>query len=282
MGGEDRPGADPEAEPAALRPQTVMFTFLGNYVLGQDVCVFSGSYIDVMARLGVSEHATRSTLTRMVNRGLLCRRRQGRRMYFGLTPRSEMILKDGEARVWGPGAVNAESGESWTLVGFSLPEAWQRARHDLRSRLVWAGFGMLHSGLWIAPSRVDVTGILGELGLEGYVKVFTAQPVHPADLGPLIRDAYDLAGLAGRYETYLRRWDRPDPLPGVPDPLARKLLLMAEWLEIIRGDPRLPLHLLPADWPAPRAQRLVRDLHARLEKPAGLIAGRLLETVPAG
>jgi phenylacetic acid degradation operon negative regulatory protein len=193
-----------------------------------------------------------------------------------------MILKDGEARVWGPGAVNAESGESWTLVGFSLPEAWQRARHDLRSRLVWAGFGMLHSGLWIAPSRVDVTGILGELGLEGYVKVFTAQPVHPADLGPLIRDAYDLAGLAGRYETYLRRWDRPDPLPGVPDPLARKLLLMAEWLEIIRGDPRLPLHLLPADWPAPRAQRLVRDLHARLEKPAGLIAGRLLETVPAG
>jgi phenylacetic acid degradation operon negative regulatory protein len=281
MSREEGQGGDPEAGPAALRPQTVMFTFLGNYVLGRDVCVFSGSYIEVMARVGVSEHATRSTLTRMVNRGLLRRQRQGRRMYFGLTPRSEAILKDGEVRVWRPDAVNLESGESWTLVGFSLPEALQRARHDLRSRLVWAGFGMLHSGLWIAPSRVDVTGILTELGLEDYVKVFTAHPVHPADLGPLIRDAYDLTELAGRYETYLRRWGRPDPLAGVPDPLARKLLLLAEWLEIVRRDPRLPLHHLPAGWPAPRAQELVRALHSRLEKPAGEIAEGLLETVPA-
>lgn len=267
-------------DPPALRPQTMMLTFLGNYVLGRDVCVFSGSYLDVMARVGVSEHATRSTLTRMVSRGLLRRQRQGRKMYFGLTPHSEEILKDGEARVWATGPVNLDSDGEWTLVGFSLPEEWRRARHDLRSRLTWSGFGMLHNGLWIAPSRVDVSATLAELGLADHVKVFSARLVHPADIGPLLRDAYDLTALAERYETFLRRWDRPAPLPGHPDPLARKLFLLSEWLEIIRHDPRLPIQDLPPGWPAPRAYDLLHAHHTTLEDPARLVAEHILDALP--
>jgi phenylacetic acid degradation operon negative regulatory protein len=271
---------DPEAGPAALRPQTLMLTFLGDHVLGRDVCVFSGSYLDVMARVGVSEHATRSTLTRMVRRGLLRRQRLGRKMYFGLTPHSTEILKDGETRIWGTTPVNTDGDGEWTLVGFSLPQEWRRVRHDLRSRLTWSGFGMIHSGLWIAPSRVDVTGILAELNLADRVKVFTARLTHPADIGPLLRDAYDLTALAERYETFLRRWDRPEPLPNHPDPLARKLFLLSEWLEIIRHDPRLPLRHLPTGWPAPHALQLLQERHAELDHPARLVAEQILETLP--
>ena len=272
---------DREAEPAALRPQTLLLTFLGDYVLGRNVCVFSGSYLDVMERVGVSEHATRSTLTRMVRRGLLRRRRVGRRMFFGLTAHSEEILKDGEERIWGTGPVNTDGDGEWTLVGFSLPQDWRRVRHDLRSRLTWSGFGMIHSGLWIAPSRVDVTAILAELGLASHVKVFAARPVHPVDIGPLLREAYDLSGLSGRYETFLRRWGRPAPLPSHPDPLARELFLLSEWLEIIRHDPRLPLPHLPSGWPAARAHHLLRERHAELAEPARTVAERILETLPA-
>lgn len=271
---------DREAEPAAVRPQTLLLTFLGDHVLGRNVCVFSGSYLGVMARVGVSEHATRSTLTRMVRRGLLRRRRQGRKVFFGLTPHSMEILADGEARIWGTGPVNTDGDGEWTLVGFSLPQEWRRLRHDLRSRLTWSGFGMIHSGLWIAPSRVDLTAILAELGLEDHVKVFSAKLTHPADIGPLLRDAYDLAGLAGRYETFLRRWSRPEPLPSHPDPLARKLFLLSEWLETIRHDPRLPLRHLPSGWPAPRAHQVLEERHAELAEPARLVADRLLETLP--
>ncbi|HEY7487800.1 MAG TPA: PaaX family transcriptional regulator C-terminal domain-containing protein [Streptosporangiaceae bacterium] len=271
---------DREAEPATVRPQTLLLTFLGDHVLGRNVCVYSGSYLDVMARVGVSEHATRSTLTRMVRRGLLGRRRQGRKVFFGLTPHSTEILADGEARIWGTGPVNIDGDGEWTLVGFSLPQEWRRLRHDLRSRLTWSGFGMIHSGLWIAPSRVDLSAILAELGLEDHVKVFSARLTHPADIGPLLRDAYDLAGLAERYETFLRRWSRPEPLPDHPDPLARKLFLLSEWLETIRHDPRLPLPHLPSGWPAPRAHQVLEERHAELAEPARLVAGQLLETLP--
>jgi phenylacetic acid degradation operon negative regulatory protein len=65
-----------------------MLTFLGIHVLGRAVAVSSGSVIDVLGRVGVTEEAARSTLTRMVGRGLLDRHRQGRKMYFALTPRA--------------------------------------------------------------------------------------------------------------------------------------------------------------------------------------------------
>jgi phenylacetic acid degradation operon negative regulatory protein len=264
-----------------MRPQSLMLTFLGHHILGRGLAVFSGSFIEVFARLGVSEHATRSTLTRMAARELLCRSRRGRRVYFGLTPRSEAILRDGEARVRETGAVNLDSDGYWTLVGFSLPESWARQRRELRSQLIWAGFGMLHSGLWIAPSHVDVTAILEELCLRDHVKVFSAQPSGPTDIVHLVHDAFDLEGLADRYRAFLRRWDRPRPLPCAPDDLARQLHMKAEWLQLIRHDPRLPMRHLSADWPAMRAQQVFRELDAAYEEPSRRLLSTVLDTIPA-
>src|SRR5688572_20657574 len=62
-----------------VRPQTLLLTFLGKAVLGRHIAVFSGTYLAVMDRLGVSEQAVRSTLSRMVTRGLLARHRRGRK-----------------------------------------------------------------------------------------------------------------------------------------------------------------------------------------------------------
>jgi phenylacetic acid degradation operon negative regulatory protein len=272
-------GPDGATGSAAVRPQSLAFTFLGNYVLGRNICVFSGSYIEVFERVGISEQATRSTLTRMVNRGLLRRHRGGRRMYFGLTPRTEAILTDGAHRMWQQDVVNRDWDGMWTLLGFSLPESWQRERHDLRSRLTWAGFGPILSGLWIAPSPTDVDTIVAELGLGAYVKVFTASPRLPADPAQLLREAYDLDGLARRYRDFLRRWEIERPLPDAPDDLARKLLLLTEWLQLIRRDPRLPADHLPPDWPAIRARRLVYRLHEAFSEQGDGIAAEVLDTI---
>ncbi|HEX6683888.1 MAG TPA: PaaX family transcriptional regulator C-terminal domain-containing protein [Candidatus Limnocylindrales bacterium] len=266
------------AEAGSLRTQTLMLMLLGDHVFGRNVCIFSGSVIDVMARLGVSEQATRSTLTRMVNRQLLRRQRHGRRMYFGLTQRSTRILEDGQHRIWKTGVVNDDWDSTWTLLGFSLPESWQRQRHGLRSQLAWAGFGPLQGGLWIAPGHVTVDGIVAGLGLEAHVRVFRAHADELTDVSQMIDDAYDLEAIAARYDEFLDRWQ---PVPaGAADPLAARLSIVAEWLHAIRRDPRLPVQHLPPDWPAVRAQKLFRQLETAYDRPARGIAGTLLDTVP--
>ncbi|MFF7448986.1 MULTISPECIES: PaaX family transcriptional regulator C-terminal domain-containing protein [unclassified Streptomyces] len=265
----------------SLRPQSLMLTFLGDQVLGRDVCVYSGSVIDVFARVGVGEQATRSTLTRMVNRGLLRRQREGRRMYFGLTEHSTAVLRDGERRIWQTGAVNRQWDGTWTLLGFSLPESWQRQRHDLRSKLTWSGFGPLFSGLWIAPGEVDVAELVGELGLSAHVKVFRAHADTGMDIGAMIEETWELAELAERYEQFVRRWQPWEARdPEADEALARRLLLQAEWLRVIRRDPRLPVKHLPDDWPAEQAEKTFRAVHERLTPLATASAERLLDLVP--
>ncbi|MEV0640499.1 PaaX family transcriptional regulator C-terminal domain-containing protein [Streptomyces sp. NPDC050619] len=266
----------------SLRPQSLMLTFLGDQVLGRDVCVYSGSVIDVFARAGVGEQATRSTLTRMVNRGLLRRQREGRRMYFGLTERSRAVLRDGERRIWQTGAVNRHWDGTWTLLGFSLPESWQRQRHDLRSKLTWSGFGPLFSGLWIAPGEVDVSALVAELGLSAHVKVFRAHADSGMDIGAMIEETWELAELAARYEEFVRHWQPWETrLPDADDALALRLRLSAEWLRIIRRDPRLPVRHLPDDWPADQAEKTFRTVQERFAPLAQDASRRLLDLVPA-
>ncbi|MEV0238829.1 PaaX family transcriptional regulator C-terminal domain-containing protein [Streptomyces sp. NPDC050674] len=265
-----------------LRPQSLMLTFLGDQVLGRDVCVYSGSVIDVFARAGVGEQATRSTLARMAGRGLLRRQREGRRVYFGLTGRSEAVLRDGERRIWETGAVNRRWDGSWTLLGFSLPESWQRQRHDLRSRLTWSGFGPLFNGLWIAPGAVEVSALVAELGLTAHVKVFRAHADAGMDIGRMIEETWELSDLAGSYAGFVRRWHPwEDELPDPGDALVLRLRLQTEWLQIVRRDPRLPVEHLPGDWPAEQAEKTFRVVHERLSPLAREASERLLDLVPA-
>ncbi|MGP3964034.1 PaaX family transcriptional regulator [Nonomuraea sp. 3N208] len=269
----------PHQLPAA-RPQSLMFSFLGIYVLGRDTAVYSGSVIDVFARLGVSEEAVRSTLTRMAKRNLLTRHRQGKKVYFGLTSHATEVLDDGRRHVWETGAVNRDWDGTWTLVGFSLPGSERSTRHDLRSQLIWAGFGLLQGGLWIAPGSKDVESMVATLGLGDNVTVLQARAFKPTESADLVRKAFDTDQIAERYRTFLDRWDTAHPLPSAADDLARQLFLHTDWLQLVRQDPRLPAEHLPADWPAIRAEKLFHTLAHRYEATAAKLAAAVLDELP--
>lgn len=234
--------------------------------------------LQVMGRLGVSEQAARSTLSRMVSRRLLARHRRGRKMYFGLTAQAEAVLTEGAQRLWKVGAVNRDADQHWTLLGFSLPESRRDERHLLRSRLRWAGFGPLRSGLWIAPGAVDVAELLTDQVRE-HVQVFHARPAEPAAIAQMMRDAYDLPAIAARYQRFLDRWDARQPLPAAQDDLTRQLWLVSEWLLILRDDPRIPVRHLPPDWPAGAAEAVFRRCHDRLSGSAQRILDEILDAV---
>jgi phenylacetic acid degradation operon negative regulatory protein len=259
------------------RPQSLMLTFFGIHVLDRDVAISSASVIDVFAGLGISEEAVRSTLTRMVGRGLLNRHKHGRKMYFSLTARAAAVLRDGRDRVWGRGAANRDWDGRWTLVGFSLPESWRSERHDLRSRLAWGGFGPLQNGLWIAPGEVDVATLVADLGFDDHLNVFRAEAVKPTEVRRIVGSAFDVAAIAAGYEAFLARWGVPGT--GAGDPLAGQLLLHTDWLDLVRRDPHLPAEHLPAGWPAIRAEELFRRLAGEQDAAAAARAEEILDAV---
>ncbi|MEV6237545.1 PaaX family transcriptional regulator C-terminal domain-containing protein [Lentzea sp. NPDC051838] len=262
-----------------MTPQSLMLNFLGLYVLDRDIAVYSGSVIDVFARVNVSEEAVRSTLTRMTSRGLLTKHRNGRKVYFGLTARATGVLKDGEQRIWHTGAVNRTWDGTWTLVGFSLPEGRRGDRHDLRSQLQWAGFGPVQNGLWIASGTRDVVEMIDGLGLTENVTVFTAQHAKPTDAADLAARAFDTAVIAARYQDFVGRWGGGVPQESLPDDLARQLVLHSDWLELVRQDPHLPAELLADDWPAIEAEQLFQSLALRYRETAMPLAAAAIESI---
>jgi phenylacetic acid degradation operon negative regulatory protein len=259
----------------SVHAQSVLLTFCGAYVLDQRA-VSAASFVRVLGDIGIREYATRSALTRMVRNGLLRTRRSGRQVYYGVSDTGRVVLTEAATRVWDKGVVLRRWNGEWTLFGFSIPESRRDERHSLRSRLTWAGFGMLQHGLWISPHPIDPHLLLAESDAAHFVHGFVARPTIGTDVDTIIASAWDLESLAKRYRTFLARWDVPQPIPGATA-LSRQLLLATEWLLLVREDPCLPLQHLPEDWPGHRAQSVARALRAALAGPARVIAERTIE-----
>ena len=252
-----------------LRPQSVLLSFFGDYVSDPRTAVSAASVVHVLDGAGVGVHATRATLSRMVSRGLLRREAQGRQAFFGLTEFGLRTVLDGRQRTQEADVVDRGWDGRWTMVSFSLPEDSQRKRHDLRSRLSWAGFGMVNAGLWAAPHDVDVVALLKDLGVLDGVRAFSGVPASPSDGSQLVRDLYDLDAIAATYDAFVQRWAPFDGAVGaVGDALVARIVLAADWLLVVRHDPRLPVEFLPPEWPGHRALDLQRRLVAVLTGPS--------------
>lgn len=268
-------------EDVALRPESLLLTFYGAHVLDRGLLVATPSLIDVMDGLGVTAHATRSAITRMVRRSRLVGHKRGRQVYLGLTPSSVQALRAGYTRIWREDATADRQWDGqWTLLSFHLPDAWQRQRHELRTRLQAAGFGLLQGGLWAAPGTVDIGAALGDLEAAAHVRAFTARPHAGLDPAVLLGEVWDVPAAAETFEAFTRRWDGGSSDRRHTDPLARQLALQEEWRLALRDTPRLPLDLLPSPWPGEQAQALFSAEHARVEPAARAAAAACLDTIP--
>jgi phenylacetic acid degradation operon negative regulatory protein len=262
----------------AVRPETLLLALFGDQVLGRDVAVATGGVIAVLKRLGVGEHATRATVARMVRRELLRPVRRGRQVFLGLTPRAVAVLRDGLSRLEAE-VVDRDWDGRWTLLTFSVPETRRADRHALRTRLGWLGFGPLRSGLWVSPRAMDVSVALSELDLLDHAEVFRAEATLWTDPARIAGEAWDLPVIAAGYRRFLDRW-ADDGFGGL-DALSRRTRLTAEWLLVIRQDPRLPAALLPREWPGVPAQELFRAVRRQLTGPGDELAGEWLTTLSA-
>ena len=257
----------------------MLLTLFGDYADREDQVVAATSVLDLFGSVGVGAYATRATLTRMVKRGLLRRVAVGRKAYFGVTAFGRRTVLDGRERAQVSDVVDRNWDGRRTFVSYSLPDAAQRERHVLRSRLAWGGFGMLQAGLWAAPRAVDVVDLLADLDILPNVNAFRGEPLAPSQTERMVAVCYDLAGLAGGYDAFLSRWEQlaAEGADTGTDPLTARILLATDWLLTLRDDPRLPVQLLPDAWPALPALRLHRALESRLRRTAEREARRRVE-----
>lgn len=253
------------------QPKQLLLAFFGEHVVDDDPGPIRASVlIGVLEGAGVAAPATRATLDRLVQTGILARSRQGREIRFSLTGHGAAVLREATDRVRGPRPFEPQ-GPGWTLVTFTIPEGQRTLRHRLRSTLTWEGFAPLRDGLWLAPGEVDLAGSLEPLRRDlpvGTVVAFHARELGEFPIADSVRAAWDIESIRREHLAFIDVWDDPAAATQAASALSARTMLVADWLALLRADPRLPRQFMDAQWPAARSTQVYRRVHEELAAPS--------------
>ncbi|HKE65368.1 MAG TPA: PaaX family transcriptional regulator C-terminal domain-containing protein [Micromonosporaceae bacterium] len=241
----------------------LLLTVLGEFVLPGGRPVWTATFVDVMAGLGVEPTAARQALARTATDGWLESTRSGRRTQWRLTDAGERLLRDGARRIYGFAPPGAAWDGRWLVLLVSVPESRRQARHVIRTRLAWAGFGSPAPGVWIcahADAEAEAKEVLAELGLADDAYSFVGPFAGIGSPTELVARAWDLSAVASHYQAFGELVASLRPTTPV-DTMLAQIRLVHAWRRMPMIDPQLPADLLPPGWVGRTAAETFRDRH---------------------
>nr|WP_269440718.1 PaaX family transcriptional regulator C-terminal domain-containing protein [Micromonospora tarapacensis] len=262
----------------------MLVTLLGDHWHAGRSPLPSGGLVAVLAEFGIAPANARATLSRLTQRGLLQRSKEGRRTSYRLTEPAWQTLQRGARRIFAATDEDAWDG-SWTLIAFTSPLDDANQRRLLRARLRWLTFWPLYDGTWVTPhDRFDeVREQLSELGVTDAVLLrATDLELLPSGRARL-EAAWRIDEVAAGYQTFLRRYrdvagraaaGRVGPV----EALVQRTELVNDWRALVGDDPDLPVKFLPPSFPRAEARVLFLGTSEALSRPAQLRFEALVRT----
>jgi phenylacetic acid degradation operon negative regulatory protein len=243
--------------------RSVLLTLLGEYVLPRSGGVWQETLVAALGALGYTPQAARQALSRSVREGWLSTERRGRRARMFLTDPTAELLRTGAERIYGFGQPWHWDGR-WLLVVLRVPENRREVRHQLRTRLAWAGLGSLGGGFWLTPhvDREEEVALAVREEPAAEVLSFHARF---ADLGEpmkVVQAAWDLEAVISQYDAFIEDFSRTNP-SSLASCFRVQTELVHAWRKFPFLDPYLPDELLPRRWPGRRAYKLFQNRHRR-------------------
>lgn len=254
------PGAR-RREAGAASARSLLLTVLGEFVRPAGVPVWTGALVAALADVGVEEKAARQAVSRTAAEGLLRAQRHGRRVRWYLTPAGQGLLEHGAARIYDFGHRVAAWDGRWLVLAVSVPETQRQLRHQLRTRLTWAGLGSPMPGLWVSPDagkEKDVVEVVAGLGVESFC--FLGPLGELGDPQQVVSRAWDLTEVQRRYREFVQAFSA-EQVVGAAEAFRAQVQLVQQWRRFPFLDPALPAELLAPDWPGPAAAELFHRCH---------------------
>jgi phenylacetic acid degradation operon negative regulatory protein len=260
---------------AGSTAQNLAVTLVADYTLRTRAWLPSASIVALLEEAGIGSGAARTAISRLFRSQILESSRDGRYSSYRLTTAAAANLSAGGAWI-ARFATRAEPWDGhWTLVSFSFPQDERGRRRALRGQLRWLGFAPLYDALWVSP---DAPNPIVEERLTattlGTMTMFRARQVDlatPASRNPI--DAWDVAAIASRYDTFIRHWTpvlpriRAGQVSGAAAVQARTEIMDA-YRQFPVVDPELPIELMPANWPRAQAREVFVAVYDGLAAPA--------------
>jgi phenylacetic acid degradation operon negative regulatory protein len=248
--------------------RSLLLTILGEYVLPRGEAVWQETLVGALVSVGHTQQAARQALARSVRGGWLETSRVGRRARVSLSPRAASLLEPGASRIYSFGQP-WQWDERWLVLILRVPEERREVRHQLRTRLAWAGLGSLGGGVWLTP-HVSREAELQEAIRSAPAALATSFVASLGELGraeDVAAAAWNLDDVRSQYQAFIEDFSAIRPSSGEAY-FRMQTLLVHAWRKFPFLDPDLPTELLPSGWPRRRAYELFVGRHAAWAGPA--------------
>lgn len=253
-----------------LRGGSLLVTILGDAIAPRGGTIALASLIRLAMPFGLTERLVRTSIGRLANEEWVSFERSGRASFYSLTANGRARFAEATQRIYGAPPQNWDG--LWTVA--IVPPSLKGRRDELREELLWLGFGQITPGVFAHPTYKDsaISARLDELQSSGQLVVMKGSILAQASSANLVGMGWDLEDLARRYKRFIDMFapveaalhDTGDaPIAGDIAFILRTLLLH-EYRKIHLRDPLLPAALLPEDWVGTDAQKLCRNLYARV------------------
>jgi phenylacetic acid degradation operon negative regulatory protein len=187
---------------------------------------------------------------------------------MALSPATSDLLRTGADRIYGFGEDRSWDGE-WLVVVVRVPEAQREIRHQMRTRLAWAGLGSLGGGVWITPRVEREEEVVAIAAGDGVAEVVSFRGAMSALGEPrrMVAAAWDLDSVRSAYDDFVGLFSGAHA--GTPaETFAAQSAMVHAWRKFPFLDPELPRELLDAAWPRVLAHQVFQEQHARWAKGA--------------
>jgi phenylacetic acid degradation operon negative regulatory protein len=216
--------------------------------------------------VGTVENSARQAIARTAAAGWMEGKKEGRQVRWRLTAEGRRVIEDGMRRVHALSAPRDSWDGNWRVLVVAVPNSHRDARRKLYRGLSWAGFGSPAAGIWVAPTAEAVPAaerVIRDLKLTSSCLSF-AGPGLGVGLTDqdIVHQAWDLSAIAESYNESLRRFTQLEVTAG-DDALFTQIALVNELQRFPYMDPRLPVQLLPQQWPGRNAPARFEQLRAR-------------------
>jgi len=267
-----------------VKPRSVLFDIFGSYVRYRGGVIGLGDLSAIMSWFGISDDATRVTLSRMKREHWFTSQRVGRSSYYSLTDQGWRLLDEGHNRIFE--RRSEEWDGTWQVLVYSIPEEHRSTRERFRKELSWRGFGPLAASTWVCPH--DRSAGLHEMLPDGAsLQVLTSRTGSVLEDRTIATTCWDIASLKRDYQVFVDEyapWMDPRRAERVSkrESFVMRTTITHAYRRFPFRDPDLPSRLLPRDWPGHEAHGVFRGALSSLETSAWQAFDGVYEQPPLG
>lgn len=269
------------------RANSLIITIYGDAIVPHGGTVWLGSFIKLVEPLGMNQRLVRTSVFRLSRDKWLVSEQIGRNSYYSLTAAGRRRFEHAYRRIYDDPRQQWDGDWQVVFTGGGLLSPAQR--DALRRELQWEGFGIIAPGVLAHPyaNHESVLDILQSTGTHDKVVVIQGRHLGTLASRPLqelVRECWDLDVVAEDYKRFcdsFRPVMRAIKSARELDPeqaFCVRTLLIHEFRRVQLRDPRLPVQLLPNDWPGDIARQICSELYLLTRQQAERHLANVLQT----